>query len=100
MYIPAHGLIRRFILFTSPNIADPAWMVPVVEVDGDGNEVASFTDIGEVKGVVDKMERDLIINRVRMTAEAETLQKTLDILGVTREEYEEKWRKSWKSIVR
>lgn len=97
MYTPTPGLIRRFILFTAPNIADPAWMVPVVEIDSDGNEIASYTDVTEVKSVVDKMHIDLIVNAVRMTTQAETLQKTLDVLGMTREEYEKKWREHGKA---
>ena len=91
-YRPSLGLIRRFVLFTAPHVADPAWMVPVVEVDGDGNEVASYTSVEEVKHVVDKMGCDLIAHAARMTAEAKTLEKVLSVLGVTREEYEKKWR--------
>ena len=96
-YTPNLGLVRRFILFTQNHIADPAWLVPVFEVDGNDNVIAEYTSVEEVKRVVDKMQIDLITNAVRMTAEAKTLQKVLDVLGVTREEYEEKWRNHGKS---
>lgn len=91
-YTPNQGLVRRFVLWTSNHIADPAWLVPVFEIDEDGKVIAQHTSVEEVKRVVDKMQIDLEVNAVRMTTQAETLQKVLDVLGVTREEYEAKWR--------
>lgn len=89
-YTPNQGLIRHFILFTQNHVADPAWLVPVVETDSEGKIIAQYTSVEEVKSVVDKMQIDLEVNAVRMVTQAETLQKTLDILGVTREEYDKK----------
>ena len=75
--------IRRFVVFTAPHIADPAWVNPVIELDHVGRIVKRFTDGEELFRVARTLRDDLLKQQV----EQERIQEILNVLGISMDEY-------------
>lgn len=75
--------IRRFLVFGEPHVADPAWLVPVVEVGNDSEVLRQYNDAKELLRVATKLNDDLNEQAIRRS-EAAAVLKTL---GISQDEY-------------
>lgn len=75
--------IRRFIVFGEPTMVDPAWLVPVIELDHENTILKQYTDAGELLRVATKLHDDLNEQRIRESERAEVLK----LMGISPDEY-------------
>lgn len=89
MYTRLANSVRRFVVFTEPHVADPAWMMPVIEVLPNGEE-KRYSDASELFTCARKLRDDIL----RRQIEAEVRDDLLKTLGLTHDDYFAKLRKT------
>ena len=57
MYEPTKWNRRTFTIVLGPHVADPAYLLPMWEKDGDGGLVAEYSDFSELKTLIANLER-------------------------------------------
>ena len=75
---------RTFTVFLRPNVADPAWIIKVVEDD------KMFNSTNRIRECIDKMDKD----QIEIEARSSERKTVLDLMGISFDEYIKKLRES------
>lgn len=77
---------RKFSIFTEPHIADPSWIAPVWDITEETPKMYENAD------ELLKIAQETRDNLMKAAARQEALDETLEILGVSTDEYFTKYK--------